>query len=47
MTKQSYIKEFGYVILDNNEAVLSTQLYTMFFMNVCLFQSGIPNYMWN
>ena len=47
MKKETYIKEFGYTILDSDEALLRLNIKINYFMKVCLFQSELPGYMWN
>jgi len=47
MTKESYIKEFGYIILNNDEALLSTSIRIHYFMKIYLRQNEMPDYMWN
>lgn len=47
MTKSKYIKEFGYEILEADEVSLRTNMYILYFMNVYLSQTELPDYMWN
>ena len=47
MTKSKYIKEFGYEILNGDEAHLRLTMYVLYFMEVYLKQSELPGYMWN
>ena len=46
MTKSKYIKEFGYEILEADEANLRLTMYVLYFMEVYLSQSELPGYMW-
>lgn len=47
MTKKTYIKEFGYEILEADESLLRLDMYILYFMEVYISQSELPNYMWN
>ena len=47
MTKKTYIKEFGYEILEADEANLRLTMYVLYFMEIYLSQSELPGYMWN
>ena len=47
MTKKTYIKEFGYEILEGDEILLRFDMYVLYFMEVYLSQSELPDYMWN
>ena len=47
MTKKTYIKEFGYEILEADESLLRLDMYILYFMEVYISQTELPGYMWN
>ena len=47
MTKETYIKEFGYEILEGDEVLLRFNTHILHFMEVYISQTELPDYMWN